>query len=626
MRWMRPILGCFVVLLGWAGTAPASEMDALAIEANIQARHMPFGTVLDPIYGSPTSNQIVGYTRCGDSALWTGAYLAAEAFHYSVTKSAAVLDSVKTALGGLEALSAITGDNRLARCMVLASSLYANGIASEEAANSIISNPPWFWVDNTSRDQMVGAFFGLGAAFDLVDDPGVKQRVSKLATLLIGYISRHQWSPNDDITSTFIVRPEELQMLLQVARHVNPANGVSGPFLVPPVDTGVLVDVQSNSSYFKFNLDYMSFYHLVRLQDNGDNRGAYTTLRGDTASHENAFFNMIDRALGGPDAARDAETRSLLDQVLARPTRDFSVDLSSRVAVCSGAACYPIPVPLRTPATFLWEVSPFQLTGGGSGLVESSGVDYILPYWMARYYGVVRNDAVTSSASASIGVAAGSLASVYGQNLAAATAQAQTLPLPASLGGASVVLTDATGARRGASLLYAAPGQVNFVVPDAAASGLASVAVAAGGVTQTFPVTVQPVAPALFSMSGRGTGVAAALATTVPQANPQAQSVAPAFQCGASGCTSVPIALGTDHAVYVSFYGTGIRNRSALSNVTVTIGGTAAAVQYAGAAPGFIGLDQVNVLVPLALGGRGEVNAVVTVDGAISNEVTVNVR
>ena len=41
----------------------------------------------------------------------------------------------------------------------------------------------------------------------------------------------------------------------------------------------VLVDVQSNNSYFKFNLDYMSFYNLVRLQDNGDNRGAYMTVR-----------------------------------------------------------------------------------------------------------------------------------------------------------------------------------------------------------------------------------------------------------------------------------------------------------------------------------------------------------
>lgn len=623
---MGPVLGFAAVLLGLACAASASEQDALAIEANIQSRHMPFGTLLDPIYASSTSDQIVGYTRCGDSALWTGAYLAAEAFHYNVTQSPAVLESVKTALGGLEALSAITGDNRLARCMVLASSPYANGIASEEAANTIHSNPPWLWVDNTSRDEIVGAFFGLGAAYDLVDDAGVKQRVSNLATLLIGYISRHQWSPNDDVTSTFVIRPEELQMLLQVARHVNPANGVSGPFLVPPVDTGVLIDVQSNSSYFKFNLDYMSFYQLVKLQDNSDNRGAYQTVRAYTAWHENAFFNMIDRALNGADAARDAETRSLLDQVLAHPSRDFYVDRSSVVQVCGSAACYPIPVPIRTPATFLWEVSPFQLTGGGNGLIESSGVDYILPYWMARYYGVIGNEAVTSSASGSVGVAAGALASVYGQNLATTTAQAMTLPLPVALGGASVVLTDSAGARRNASLLYASPGQINFAAPDGAASGSGSVAVTAGGVTQTFPVTVQAVAPALFSMSGRGTGVAAALAVTVPQANPQAQTTAPVFQCGASGCTSVPIALGADHAVYVSLYGTGIRNRSALANVTVTIGGVSAAVQYAGAAPGFVGLDQVNVLVPQALQGRGEVNVVVTADGAISNEVTVNVR
>ena len=218
-------------------------------------------------------------------------------------------------------------------------------------------------MDNTSRDQVVGAFFGLGVAFDLVDDPAVKSGVSDLVTLLIGFISRHQWSPNDDISNTFELRPEELQMLLQVARHVNPANTVSGPFIVPPVGTGVAVDVLSNSSYFKFNLDYMSFYQLVRLQDNGDNRGAYQTVRNYTASHQNAFFNMIDRALGGPDAARDAETRTLLDQWLQRPKRDFTVDVCSKVAVCGSEACQPVPVPLRPPATFLWEVDPFQLTG-----------------------------------------------------------------------------------------------------------------------------------------------------------------------------------------------------------------------------------------------------------------------
>ena len=340
---MRAILACVATVLFWASAGRASEPDALAISANIQARHMPFGTLLDPIYASPTSDQIIGYTRCGDSALWTGAYLAAESFRYKVTQSADALQNVKSALAGLKALADVTGDNRLARCMVLASSPYAAGIASEEASNTIHQNPPWIWVDNTSRDQVVGAFFGLGVAFDLVDDPAVKTGASDLVTRLIGYISRHQWSPNDDIASTFEFRPEELQMLLQVARHVNPSNTVSGPFLVPPVDTGVHFDVNGNSSYFKFNLDYMSFHHLLRLQDNGDNRGAYSTLRNYTAPHQNAFFNMIDRALRGPDAARDAETRALLDQWLQRPKRDFYVDVSrkSRCAAAKPASRFP---------------------------------------------------------------------------------------------------------------------------------------------------------------------------------------------------------------------------------------------------------------------------------------------
>ena len=624
---MRAILACAAAVLLWASAGRAAEADALAISTNIQARHWPFVTLLDPIYASPTSNQIIAYTRCGDSALWTGAYLAAESFRYKVTQSAAALQNVKSALAGLKALSDVTGDNRLARCIVPTSSPFAAGIANEEAANTIHQNPPWFWVDNTSRDQVVGAFFGLGVAFDMVDDPAVKSGVSDLVTLLIGFISRHQWSPNDDISNTFEVRPEELQMLLQVARHVNPANTVSGPLIVPPVGTGVAVDVLSNSSYFKFNLDYMSFYQLVRLQDNGDNRGAYQTVRNYTASHQNAFFNMIDRALGSPYATRDAETRTLLDQWLQRPNRDFTVDVSSKVAVCGSEACQPVPVPIRPPATFLWEVDPFQLTGGGSGIIENAGVDYILPYWMARYYGVISGPSgIQSAAAPSSAIAPGSLASLYGQNLAATTAQAGSLPLPMSLGGVTLGVTDSAGVQRGAGLLYASPGQINFLVPDGVAAGTATFTVAGGAAPQSFTAAVQAVEPTLFSMSGTGSGVAAALAVAVQAGNPQVQSPVPVFQCGATGCVSVPIALGVDQPVYVSFYGTGIRNRSSLGNVTVTINGAALAAQYAGPVANYVGLDQVNVGLPLTLRGSGEVSVVITVDGQTSNAVTINIQ
>ena len=95
--------------------ACGAEGDAVALAANVRARHMPFGTVLDPIFASASSDQIIGYTRCGDSALWTGTYLAGEAFRYKVTGQAEALDKVRASLAGLKSLTDVTGDNRLAR-------------------------------------------------------------------------------------------------------------------------------------------------------------------------------------------------------------------------------------------------------------------------------------------------------------------------------------------------------------------------------------------------------------------------------------------------------------------------------------------------------------------------------
>jgi uncharacterized protein (TIGR03437 family) len=605
----------------------AAEADALAIDAAIQARHMPFGTILDPIYASPTSTAISGYTRCGDSALWTGAYLAAESFRYKVTGSSDALSNVKAALAGLKSLVDVTVDNRLARCIVASDSPYAAGIASEEAANTIHQNPPWIWVDNTSRDEVVGAFFGLGAAYDLVDDAGVQSGVSDLATRMCGFIAGHLWSPNDDISNTFLVRPEELEMLLQVTRHVNPSSNISGPLLVPPVSLGVAVDVLSLSSYFKFNLDYMTFYNLIRLQDNSDNRGAYQIVRNFTASHQNAFFDMIDRALNGSNASRDAETLGLLTEWLQRPQRDFPVDVSKTVAVCVSEACQPVPVALRPPTDFLWQRDPFQLSGGGSGFIESGGIDYILPYWMGRYYGVIADTGDVQSSAAAIGaVAPNSAASLYGANLASGDAQALVQPLPTMLGGVTLTVTDSAGVARTAPLIFVSPTQINFLVPDGTAVGLATVAVANGAGTQTFQAAVQTLAPALFSLNGNGSGVAAATAIQVPAGNPQLQSAVPVFQCDASGCVAVPIELGVDTPAYLTLYGTAIRGRSSLANVTVTINGVTAPALYAGPTPGFAGLDQINVGLSLSLRGSGQANVTVTADGQTSNVVAIDIQ
>src|SRR5262249_16209098 len=105
-----------------------AEADALAISATIQQRHLPFGGILDPIFAAPDSNFIVGYTRCGDSAIWTGHYLAAESFRFKVTRSPEARNNVLGAVVGLRNLVDVTGTDLLARCVVPVDSPLATGL------------------------------------------------------------------------------------------------------------------------------------------------------------------------------------------------------------------------------------------------------------------------------------------------------------------------------------------------------------------------------------------------------------------------------------------------------------------------------------------------------------------
>ena len=78
--------------------------------------------------------------------------------------------------------------------------------------------------------------------------------------------------------------------------------------------------------------------------------------------------------------------------------------------------------------------------------------------------------------------------------------------------------------------------------------------------------------------------------------------------------------------MYLTLYGTGIRNRSALANVLVTIDGVSLPVLYAGPQPDFAGLDQINVQLTPELSGSGVSNIVVKVDQHQANTVTVDIQ
>ena len=388
----------------------ATEPDAIAISANIQRLHVPYGTMIDPVFASsdpasPEFTRVVSYTRAGDAAIWTGHYLAAEAFRYGVTRSREAQRNVRNTVNGITGLVEVTGTDLLARFYMPTTSPYVADITAGEHKHTrregTIAGQPYYWWGNTSRDQYSGIFFGLGVAYDVVDDAQTRRHVRRVVTRMLDFLLRNGWNvvmPDGQISTTFIGRADQQLSLLQVGRRVN-AERFAATYLahraalaaeVPLPITGECFD--THNSYFKFNLDHINLYNLIRLEESLSPAlplymQAFTTLRGCTGNHQNAHFNVIDRGVRGPDAARDAETDALLDLWLERPRRDYFVDLRGQYQECEdNRSCTPVRVDQRVNTDFLWQRSPFQTYGGGEGLIETAAIDYILPYWMSRWY------------------------------------------------------------------------------------------------------------------------------------------------------------------------------------------------------------------------------------------------
>jgi uncharacterized protein (TIGR03437 family) len=196
-----------------------------------------------------------------------------------------------------------------------------------------------------------------------------------------------------------------------------------------------------------------------------------------------------------------------------------------------------------------------------------------------------------ASAVFPLSVAAGEIVSVYGTLLAAGTAQATMQPLPTQLSDAQVLVNGVA-----VPLFYVSASQINALSP-ASSTGLVALTVTNGAGKHTVNVLIEATVPAVFTQNSGGTGQAAALDASnapVSAANP--------LRAGA----------------YVELFATGLNSVTP----TVTAGGMNCAVSFAGQAPGFAGLDQINCQLPAHLIGAA-VPVVVQAGARASNAVTL---
>lgn len=218
-------------------------------------------------------------------------------------------------------------------------------------------------------------------------------------------------------------------------------------------------------------------------------------------------------------------------------------------------------------------------------------------------------------------LAPGTIISVFGKNLA--QTGAASLPIPRTLGGATLTIGGAD-----APLFYSSDGQINAQIPFELAANVRHQAVVktqkTGGQSITVPesITLAAVRPGIFSTNQQGSGQGAILnAGGVLVDEGAAAAAGEVVQVFATG-------LGMTNPVVAS----GQLAPSAeplarvTAEVTAEIDGKPARVFFAGLAPGFVGLYQVNVEIPAGVSPGSAATLVLRQAGVPSNTVTLAVR
>lgn len=199
---------------------------------------------------------------------------------------------------------------------------------------------------------------------------------------------------------------------------------------------------------------------------------------------------------------------------------------------------------------------------------------------------------VLNGASFGTHVSPGSLASLFGSNLATATSSAGSIPLPTSLQGTQVLVQDPSmPGPMSAPLYFVSSGQINFQIPFEIVRSSITITVSnSQGNSNPLVVNIDPMAPGVFSQTANGTGNA-----LVFDSNFQLLTRTPDL-----GSTIILYATGLGATTPAAKSGSGGTGTAPFNMVAspfdVYIGGTQASVAWAGLAPGFVGVYQVNVV------------------------------
>jgi len=286
----------------------------------------------------------------------------------------------------------------------------------------------WFWKGDTSSDEMVGQMFGFYFYYTLAADESHKQRLRALIRRIVDYITDNGyvirdldgehtrwgvWAP-ESVKGDPDWRVEGVNKTIEVLSFLKVAHEITGDAKYQREYEKLIRDHgyaeiarrpksygRSERTHIQDDLIAMSTPGLLLLEKdpvlhNTFMEGvtwAYRTVEND----QNPFFNFIYGIVGGENFHLQESMDFLRDQPL--DLRQWTIDNAAREDLKLQRA--PMLDPLQTDrmlppserGVMRWDKNPWAAISGDftdpQGRLESSGVFWLLPYWMGRYYGYI---------------------------------------------------------------------------------------------------------------------------------------------------------------------------------------------------------------------------------------------
>ena len=435
----------FVVRVGDEAAAGPLAVNAGAYEEILAERHAPSGVVLT-VTGPDAAE--IQWTDFELGARLTGLYLAAAALRFATTGTDADRVRMGEALDAVEALVAVTGEPGLLARGLSADSdqvICCDDAAEPDCDEDMLCGGPnrpeghagtgefagIHWIGDAGRSEYAAVIFGLSTAASVDDDEANAERIAELIAALVDRVLEDglkiidvDGARTSDGDLGDVGRRRGLNALL-VLDWVQAAYRVTGEERFK-TRYGELIDGGSldtaarkldayrgyDTRWEEVHAAMLAYFDLIRT-DSDDARVASMReamaaslfdSEGDQVdgrhadAEKNPLFNML-YAIALDLYRTEVDCESIVETIAfdAAPRTDRAVDLSGSDDVAAdpaqdGWAAEALGIADRYPAPYAWDVNPYLLAGGADDGAEFSGVDYLLVYWLGRYYGRIARE------------------------------------------------------------------------------------------------------------------------------------------------------------------------------------------------------------------------------------------